>query len=274
VPATASEQTDRPHGYARYKLDGCRCYTCGWSVAQYNDARDHAMRRGTWQPWTDAAPVADHLRNLQACGLGLRTTAELAAVDRKRLQAVLTGRPERGTGPQGKVRPALAAAVLAVEPTFDNIPAHTPVDATGTRRRLQALVAAGWPQCRLGERLGVTPGNFWKLMQQSQVTAGRLRAVRALYDELWRADPAEHGIDAQAISRARNHARVNTWAPVGAWDEDTIDDPAACPDWTGCCGTVTGYNAHYTNRLLPVCDRCRDAKAESRRTRLAIIEES
>lgn len=135
----------RPHGYARYRLDGCRCYVCGWAVAQYNDARDHAMRRGTWQPWTDAAPVRAHLERLGECGMGLRPIAALAGVDRKRLYAVLHGRPERGTGPQEKVRPALATAVLAVEPTLENLAPSTLISPHGTRRRVHALVAVGWP---------------------------------------------------------------------------------------------------------------------------------
>lgn len=260
--------TGRDHGYARYKLDGCRCYTCGWAVATYNDQREHAMRRGTWQPWADAEPTRQHLRNLQACSIGLRRIATLAGVDRKRLQAILTGRPERGTGPQEKIRPALAAAILAIEPDSGNVAEHTPVDATGTLRRLQALVAVGWPQAQLAARLGMAPGNFSALLDRSQVTAVTACAVRALFDQLWNADPAMHGVGAQAVSRARNHARTNGWAPVGAWDEDTIDDPAASPEWTGMCGTPSGYNAHYQYRILPVCGPCRDAKRDARRAAL------
>jgi hypothetical protein len=90
------------------------------------------------------------------------------------------------------------------------------------------------------------------------------RAVRALYDELWRADPREHGVDNQAYSRTRNHAAAHGWAPVGAWDDDTIDDPAAFPDWTGRCGTPEGYSDHY--RLdIPYCLPCREARAAQRR---------
>ncbi|MEU7149157.1 hypothetical protein AB0B15_14145 [Streptomyces sp. NPDC045456] len=222
--------SERPHGYARYKLDGCRCYTCGWAVAQYNDTRDHARRRGTWQPWTDAEPVRVHICRLQSCGMGLRTIAAAAGVDRKRLQGVITGRPERGTGPQAKVRPALAAAVLAVEPTLNNLAASTVIDATGTHRRLRALVAAGWPQHHLAVRLGMTDTNFSAMLRGDRVVVRTARAVRGLYDELWRADPRQHGVDAQAYSRARSHALRLGWAPVGAWDDDTIDNPAAVPD--------------------------------------------
>jgi hypothetical protein len=220
----------RPHGYARYKLDGCRCYVCGFAVAQYRDAREHAIRRGQWQPWTDAEPVRQHISNLRACGLGTRRIADLASIDRKRLQGITTGRPERGTGPQEKVRPALAQAILAVEPTFENLGAATVIDATGTIRRLQALVAAGWPQQHLAAALGMTPTNFGAAIRRDRTIVRTARAVQALYDAYWRADPIEHGASRAGVTRARRHAAASGWAPVGAWDEETIDDPTATPD--------------------------------------------
>lgn len=257
--------SNRPHGYARYRLDGCRCYTCGWAVAQYNDNREYSIRRGTWQPWTSAEPVRLHIRNLQACGMGLRTIATAADVDRKRLQAITTGRTERGTGPQEKVRPALATAVLAVEPTLDNLAPSTLISPLGTRRRVHALVAVGWPQQHLATHLGMGPGNFGTMLAYEHVLVRRALAVNAMYAALWRADPDGHGATPAGITRARKHAAANGWAPVGAWDDDTIDDPAAVPEWTGQCGTTAGYTAHHLLQILPACQPCRDAKAEYRR---------
>jgi hypothetical protein len=250
----------RPHGYARYRLDGCRCYTCGWARAQYEDNRQRAIQRGTWQPYVDAEPVRIHVRHLQACGMGLRTIATCASIDRKRLQAILSGRPERGAGPQEKVRPA-----LAVEPTLDNLAPATLISPVGTRRRMHALVAAGWPQQHLAAQLGMTPSNFGTMLACEHVLVRRARTVRDLYDALWRANPAEHGATLAGITRARRRASVNGWAPVGAWDDDTIDDPAALPDWTGQCGTTWGSAAHYTHKILPVCQPCRDARILYRR---------
>ncbi|MFJ2675082.1 hypothetical protein [Streptomyces sp. NPDC087525] len=250
----------RPHGYARYRLDGCRCYVCGYAVAQYNDAREHAIRRGTWQPFVDAAPVREHLLRLRACSLGLRSIAAAAQVDRKRLQAILTSRTDHGIGPQEQVRPALAAAVLRVEPTLDNLGGATPIDATGTHRRLTALISGGWPQAHLAPRIGMTEGNFGATLTRPKVLVRTARAARTVYDDLWCADPRKHGVGAQAYSRARRHALAREWAPVGAWDDDTIDDPAAFPDWTGQCGTPAGYTAH--RRLGgPACQPCRNARA-------------
>ncbi|NYV73116.1 hypothetical protein [Streptomyces sp. UH6] len=223
--------SDRPHGYARYRLDGCRCYTCGYARSQYDENRTKAITAGTWQPYVDAAPVRTHIRSLQECGMGLRTIATLTGVERQRLQSITSGRPERGTGPQSRIRPAAAEAILRVEPTLENLAPGTKVHAAGTHRRMQALVLAGWPQHQLAVRLGMTDPNFSAMLRGSHVTARRALTVRSLYDALWNADPRKHGVDTQACSRASNHAARNDWVPVGAWDDDTIDDPAAAP-WT------------------------------------------
>lgn len=220
--------TERDHGYARYKLDNCRCYICGYANATYCAARERAIAYGTWRPFVDAAPVREHLLRLRECGVGLRRIAEVAGVDRKRLQAILAGRSERGTGPQEKVRPQLAQAVLAVEPSLDLLASKTAIDSSGSRRRLQALVAMGWSQAKLAERLGWTPANFWRLMNSARVTVATVRAVRALYDTLWNQAPPEEGQhDKIAASRARNHAQANGWQPPLAWDDDLFDVPDA-----------------------------------------------
>jgi hypothetical protein len=255
---------EREHGYARYRLDGCRCYICGYARSRYDENRTKAITAGTWQPWVDAEPVRSHIRSLQSCGMGLRTIANCAGVDRKRLQAVLNGRPERGTSPQEKVRPELASAVLSVEPTLENLAPSTLISPVGTRRRIRALVAVGWPQHYLAAHLGMTPSNFGSMVTRDYVLVRRALQVRAMYDALWRADPAERGASPGGITRAKRYASDRRWAPVGAWDDDTIDNPNASPDWTGQCGTYEGYIAH---RALPwpACRPCRDAYNVQRR---------
>lgn len=216
----------RDHGYARYRLDRCRCYTCGYANSVYCERRERAIAYGTWQPFVDAEPVREHIRALQSCDLGLRTIAKAAGVDRKRLQAVLNGRPERGTPAQAKMRPELAAAILAVEPTLDLLPGKTVIDGAGTRRRLQALVAIGWSQAKLAERIGWTPSNFQALIGDGRVIAASARLVRGLYDELWnQAPPEDSHRDKIAASRARNYAAARGWLRPQAWDDDLIDVP-------------------------------------------------
>ncbi|MFF7067345.1 helix-turn-helix domain-containing protein [Streptomyces pseudovenezuelae] len=250
--------SNRPHGYARYRLDGCRCYVCGYAVSVYNENRDKAIIAGTWQPWVDAEPVRVHIRYLQSCHMGLRAIAAAAGVDRKRLQCILKGRPERGTGPQEKIRPVLAAAVLAVEPTLDNLGGAVVISALGTVRRLQALVAAGWSQEHLAVELDMSSTNVSRLINGDAVIVRTARRVRDLYDLLWNVDPGQHGARPDDVTRTKARAATAGWAPVGAWDEDTLDDPAALPDWTGYCGTARGAAAH-TDQGIPMCPRCQAA---------------
>lgn len=271
LPSYVAPDSNRDHGTrAKYVIEKCRCKACKGANRRAHNERERLLAYGRWHPYVDAEPVRAHIRYLQACGMGLRAIAAAASVDRKRLQAILTGRPERGTGPQERIRPALAAAVLAVEPTLENLAPSTLISPLGTRRRLHALVAAGWPQQHLASRLGMTPSNFGAMLNRDHVLVRRARAVIALYDELWRADPAEHGATAAGITGARKYAAQQGWAPVGAWDDDTIDEPAAWPDWTGQCGKPEGYWAHRRHSLLPTCQPCRDAHTAAKKARTAV----
>ncbi|MFD4968893.1 hypothetical protein [Streptomyces sp. NPDC058424] len=271
LPSYVAPDSDRDHGTrAKYVMEKCRCTRCREANRQAHNERDRLLVYGRWHPYVDAEPVRAHIRYLQDCGMGLRAAAAAAGIDRKRLQAILSGRPERGTGPQEKVRPELAAAVLAVEPTLENLAPNTLISPLGTRRRAHALVAVGWPQQHLAAQLGMTASNFGAMLDRESVLARRALAVRALYDELWNVDPAVHGATAAGIARARKRAAESGWAPAGAWDDDRIDDPAAFPDWTGQCGTPQGRDAHRRHGMLPVCQPCKDAYAAARPSRKAV----
>ena len=104
------------------------------------------------------------------------------------------------------------------------------VDATGTRRRVQALMRCGWSAARLSGLLGGDESHARKILGYRQVSTETERAVRALYDELWDRPPPE-GTDPErrAASRARNYAARHGFAPPQAWDDDVIDDPDGKP---------------------------------------------
>ncbi|MFH8295103.1 hypothetical protein [Streptomyces sp. NPDC018059] len=74
------------------------------------------------------------------------------------------------------------------------------------------------------------PTNFGPMMRGTRVQADTARAVRRLYDRLWDADPAEHGVAQRYLSRAVHHALARDWPPPAAWDDDTIDAPEALFD--------------------------------------------
>lgn len=259
---------ERPHGYARYKLDGCRCYTCSWEVAQYNDRRERGILYGTWEPFIDAQPVRDHVKALSAAGIGRRRLIELSGVSSGCLAKLLYGQPGAGLPPTARIRPEIASRILAVRPGARSLADHAVIDATGSVRRLQALVANGWPQRRLAHRLGMEPANFGAVMRQDQITAAKARQIAALYMRLENADPRAQGVDNQAYSRAVNQGLRNRWARSPHWDENALDDPAAFPDWTGECGTTRGYTIHGRDKI-PYCDPCRAASREDREQRRA-----
>ena len=217
--------SERPHGYARYRLDGCRCYTCAWDVSRYNEHRQKAITAGTWRPWADAAPVRDHVHAIRAAGLALEDLTKATGVGQGTLKHLLWGVP-----PAEKIRAESASVLLSYWPRLDDYSPGSLIDPTGTHRRIQALVAGGWPLTHLAAALGLFRQNFVRYLITERVTVAVARDVRDLYDRLWRADPIEAGATPMGVARARKYAAARMWAPVGAWDDDTIDNPTSTPD--------------------------------------------
>jgi transcriptional regulator with XRE-family HTH domain len=208
--------------YAKYKLDGCRCYRCAAKASEYNLNRERAIAYGTWNPFMDAEPVRQHIKHLGECGIGTRRVAALTGVSRTLITNLLHGKP--GKEPTRRVRTENARRLLALEPTLENVAPSTPVDSAGSHRRLQALVTIGWSQQKLAERLGLTRSNFGTMMKCKQVSAARALEIRALYDELWdQAPPEDTHHEKVAASRARNYAKARKWLPPMAWDDDLLD---------------------------------------------------
>jgi transcriptional regulator with XRE-family HTH domain len=231
---TSQRSAQRAHGTRTCYVNGpgpgsgpgCRCEPC--SAANREQARLESRLRayGQWQPYVDAEPVRQYVCELRASGTGWRRVAELAGLSQSTLSKILYGGP--GDRPPAKgVRAETAKAILAVRPS---LAPHALTDATGTHRRVQALVAGGHSQAQLAGRLSMTRPNFGSMMQRDQVTVETREAVRELYDQLWNQPPAEQDHHSrQAASRARNHAAERGWVPPLAWDDDKIDDPAARP---------------------------------------------
>lgn len=250
--------TERPHGYTRYKLDGCRCYVCGFANSEYCADRERAIAYGTWKPFVDAEPVREHIRMLSEAGIGWKRVAALAGLSSGSLSKLLFGVKSKNRPPAARIRTANAAKVMAVRPGSDVLADGALVDAVGTVRRLQALVRRGWPQSQLAERLGMTPGNFGTMLDYEHVTAGKARLVADLYRRLENQDPAAHGVGQAGITRAVRYGTARAWPLPAMWDDDRIDDPQAFPDWTGECGDVKGYAIHHRDGI-PYCGPCREA---------------
>jgi hypothetical protein len=191
----------RLHGTrARYVLGpgpgqgpGCRCGDCRAANRAAENQRTRLIAYGQWQPYVDAGPAREHVRQLAARGIGWKQAARLAGVPPGAVSKLLYGGPG-GRSRSQRLRPATAAAILAVRPDRGNLGLGALVPATGTHRRIQALVATGWSQAKLGGRLGMTPANFAAMMRRGQVTAATDQAARALYDQLWNRPTPETGL--------------------------------------------------------------------------------
>lgn len=225
-------QAKHVHGtYLAYVRDGCRGHACRAANTARESTRNRLKAYGRYDGLVDAEPVRAHIRLLSDHGVGLKQITRLTGVSGGVLSKLLYGQPlPDGTRrpPSRRCTPRVRDRILAV-PT-DALADGTRVDGTGTRRRLQALVACGWSQSKLARLLDMDPTNFTKVIRTEHVVLATKQAVAELYDQIWDTPPpqATHR-DKIAYSRARRSAAERAFAPPMAWDDDTIDDPHAEP---------------------------------------------
>ncbi|MGP9528174.1 hypothetical protein [Glutamicibacter sp. AOP5-A2-18] len=213
-----------------YLIHKCRGEVCRAAATRYEKSRRLDRLYGREADRVDAQPVREHVEFLRVNGVSYRALASASGVSKSAIMAMIYGRGERGHDPYGRVLTSTAEKILAVKPSMDIMSAGRPIDATGTRRRVQALVTLGWSVSSLAVRLGVSPSNFHVLLQRDQVTVKTALKVRELYTELWdKPNQASSWQDLSAATRARNYARFHGWLPPMAWDDDQIDDPAYSP---------------------------------------------
>jgi lambda repressor-like predicted transcriptional regulator len=197
------------------------------SPAQRAQWRAAASRRsralGAGQPLTvEAKVVRRHLAKLRRRGSSLASIADTAGVSRATVYRIWARQTRLVLAP-------VAEAITAVTPASTTAQY---VDATGTRRRLQALFVLGYSGQRLADMLGVTIESICEITtgRRTRVLASTAQAAQRLHDQLWNKPPAAATKGERiSISQARSHARRNGWPPSAAWDDDTIDDPKARP---------------------------------------------
>lgn len=171
----------------------------------------------------DAEPVRQHVIGLNRTGLPYATVIRLARVRAMVVSRLLYGEPARAQPPSRRIRPEHARALLSVR--SEQIDDGCRVLAAGTRRRLQALVRAGWLYGRIGEEMGASGHHLGKVANghNRTVSAATAKAVAAVYDRLWDVDPIAAGVPAAKSAQVRTMAIRNGWLLPLAWDDDLID---------------------------------------------------
>jgi hypothetical protein len=135
-------------------------------------------------------------------------------------------------GDQRTLATKLYASLAAVRPVAAADQPSGEVDATGTRRRIQALVALGWSNSKIAKAAGIAECNIARLLTPGERCFSETRRrVAAAYDELWDKTPPPNPGHSDVFSRKR--AAANGWAKPMAWDDGHgphgIDNPNATP---------------------------------------------
>lgn len=231
------------------------------------EAKNRWMRRrrrligyGQWQPFVDAAPIREHVLTIRGTGMSLKSLSAATGVSQATLDHLLYG--DTNYPPATKIRTESANALLAYWPNLDDYHDGAIIDATGTRRRLQALAAAGWPARTAHQHINfVNLSTIERARFNQQCTARLARAVRDFYNWASTRRPEDHGVSNWVASRCRNAAARQGWGDPTVWDDDTIDDPNTVPDSTGHCGTDRGWWMHTLERIR-MCQPCEQAHEE------------
>lgn len=221
---------DRP---AEYTVGMCKSHYQAWVHRQKAYGRWDEVRT-----MVDARPAHHHIRALRAAGVGLRRLQDLTGLARRTLFQVSRRDP-------GFITRTTSESILSIpipETPHDPIVADNRfIDPTGTIRRLQALAAIGYSARYLSRSCGHNDTYFGPMLagKRTFITARLARKVDALFKTLQNTPGTN--------SRTRNEALRRGWPPPFAWDEETIDDPAAEPNF--------GRDVR-----APFLDRYRDAR--------------
>ncbi|MFD7185535.1 hypothetical protein ACFV90_36935 [Streptomyces sp. NPDC059904] len=213
---TTAIKTPPKHGERRCYLAGCRLPECRRANYHYM-CRYRLDRARNQNRRVDSAPVVEHVRSLVDSGWSRSQIATAATCSERSVISLYHGY-------YATIRADLAARILAAQPRIDIVKGKSYVDATGTIRRVRALIAIGHPVARIAAAIGVHRTPLGKLITHGseRVTAQLARDVAGLYKR-WAGQPGNN-------VRARNRAVAEGWHGPLAWD--AIDDPNCRPDET------------------------------------------
>lgn len=185
----------------------CPCQPCRTA-----NNRQHKRSRLGLSDLMPAAPVQAHLNRLVAAGYSTNGIALAAGLSNA--QVIYTLNTAK------RIQRRTARRLLAVtDPTGR-------VEATGTRRRLQALAALGWSFTAMAEHLGLSRAAVHHWTTRDRVAAESAHAARRLYDDLWNKRPPETTpMERMIANRNRNTAAKYGWPPPLAYDDEDIDSP-------------------------------------------------
>lgn len=209
------------HGtYSRYISHACRCQPCRKAGSTYRRRLGYDRVNGITRR-IDNTQTRVHAERLVARGWTQAQIAAAAGISSGTVCDQLSGR-------YNTVNRNVATAILNI--ALDQKPPipRRLVDATGTRRRLQALMALGHTLPEIAKELGVGVSSLQQTVdgRWAMIRSGTAAKVAQVYRRLSlvTAPPSRFA------EQARNQAMARGWHGPMAWDD--IDDPACVPDPT------------------------------------------
>lgn len=223
---------------------GCRRTACVERKLEWE--RNNRRRQREGRPaLIDAEPVRQHILRLQAENVTIYSIAAAAGVDQYTIRALFPGQHR---GRKNSVSPETARKILAVTAEHA-LPGYT--DGTGTRRRIQALIANGWPVRRVGEQLGVNATYAGELIRRTEqgkpIYLATATKVAEAYEAARHRIPEDHGVSTATANRKRDQAKAERWPTPRYWDEHPgdIDDPHFEPMYGITRRLIVAQDAHW-----------------------------
>lgn len=192
------------HTYRGYRLYGCRQRCCRRAASRYWKRIRVGKAQGTWQPWADKEPLAEHVRHLLSRGWTLHALYDRTGHDTRVLHTALAD-------PDRRIRTAVARGILAVR--LDELPPLVPVYRLS--RRLRALAAQGWGITTLARRSGLSESVLDRIRSERDRNATRAiaRPLLALYEQL-----RNEQASGPCAARVRARAAREGWRSDIEWD--------------------------------------------------------
>ena len=244
---TAVREAPHHNTLTCYTDYNCRLPECKERYNARNRERLPAKRDGTYGHLVDARPVREHLLKLQAADVTPCIVAYVTGLPKQTIADFLVPNQARGRGRRQRTSPEIAAKILAVTP--DCLGGKVP--AAGSRRRVGALMAAGWPANHIAARAGLHRRTAGHVMHRDTIYASTAQAIADTYTGLHSLKPTRHGVAAGQATRARGWAARQGFPTIRYWAErmDVIDDPDFEPLYGVTRRLIIAQDAHEVMRF-------------------------
>ncbi|MFI8448199.1 hypothetical protein [Streptomyces erythrochromogenes] len=206
-----TKKTPPQHGERRCYLRGCRRPECVRADSHYKKRLYAEHSRGE-RRLHDTTQARAHMDRLFAHGWRQADIARASGIDPAKLSLIVLGQA------QTHRRTVLAILSIPIGPAAR----ATDTDATGSRRRLQALATLGHSWLAIKAQTGITEDRLGDI---ARGLASRIKPLEAqLIAKAYKGLSIKPGPRRQVASCARRKG----WHGPLAWDD--IDDPAAEPE--------------------------------------------